>query len=158
MKGIQMANMGRRGAVWGAAAAVSVMFMGAASVPAEAASAPVQRLKVSCGNPELKVWYDSDQFGKYLKVWFQTAKGCPKGRRVDSLGGQIYCKSSSGPKLVYRENVTRKKAPVETLTKTLPSKSKCKSFYAEAKIAYKIGEITPVFKDTWHWNWGNYPA
>ncbi|MEU2717852.1 hypothetical protein [Streptomyces sp. NPDC007205] len=156
-----MANVGRRGAVWAAAAAVSMLTMGAASVPAEAAAAPAPGLKVSCGSPELKVWYDSDQFGKYLKVWFQTAKGCPRGRQVDNLGGQIYCKSPSGrAKLVYRDSVMRAKAPVETLTKALPPKNQCKSFYAEAKVVYRIGDshLTPVYKDTWHWNWGEYPA
>ncbi|MER6028073.1 hypothetical protein [Streptomyces sp. NPDC001851] len=156
-----MTNVRRRGAVWAAAAAVGMLTMGAASVPAEAAAAPAPGLKVSCGNPEIKVWYDSDQFGKYLKVWFQTAKGCPRGRNVDNLGGQIYCTSPSGhAKLVYRDNVTRVKAPVETLTKALPPKSQCKSFYAEAKVVYRISDshLTPVYKDTWHWNWGEYPA
>ncbi|MES9521429.1 hypothetical protein [Streptomyces capoamus] len=156
-----MAGIARRGAAWGAAAAACLLTMGAASAPAEASPAPASNLRISCGNPELKVWYDQDQLGKYLKVWFQTPRGCPRGRRVDNLGGQIYCKSPSGhAKLVYRDNVMRTKAPAETITKALPPKSKCKSFYAEAKVVYMVldGHTTPVYKDTWHWNWGEYPA
>ncbi|MFF8407373.1 hypothetical protein ACF06P_37800 [Streptomyces sp. NPDC015684] len=154
-----MAEIARRGAIWGTVAAACLLTMGATTAPAQAAPDQSAAQRIHCGNPVLKVWYDQDQFGKYLKVWFQTARGCPKGRRVDNLGGQIYCKSPSGhAKLVYRDNVMRTKAPAETITKTLPPKSKCKSFYAEAKVVYVVGSVTPVFKDSWHWNWGGYPA
>lgn len=152
-----MANRARRGGVWGAAAAACLLTMGAATAPAEAAPVAASSAAIHCGNPILKAWYDSDQFGTYLKVWFQTDRGCPRGRGVANLGGQIYCKTRSGPKLVYRDSVANKKAPAETQTKALPPKSTCKSFWAEGTIIYRnVGRVP--FRDTWRWNWGDYPA
>ncbi|MFJ8201514.1 hypothetical protein [Streptomyces sp. NPDC096152] len=152
-----MADRARRGAVWGAAAAASLLTIGAATAPAAAApAASSSAAAIHCGNPVLKVWYDSDQFGTYLKAWFQTDRGCPRGRGVASLSGQIHC-FKPHPKVVYRDNVANKKAPAQTIIKALPPKSKCKTFYAEATIVYKNAGRVP-FRDTWRWNWGDYPA
>jgi len=149
-----MAKRVRRGAVWGAAAAACLLTTGAAATPAEAASVAVSGAALHCGAPVLKVWYDSDQFGTYLKAWFRSDPRCPKGaRRVENLSGQIYCKPHAA--LVYRERVAGK-TPVEILMKALPPKSKCKSFYAEASVLYAGWQQT--WTDKWKWNWGDYPA
>ncbi|MEU6245248.1 hypothetical protein GTW40_10330 [Streptomyces sp. SID4985] len=152
-------NRIRRGTVLGAAAAACLLTAGTIGTPAEAAPAAGPKtvaVAASCGNPVLKVWYDSDQFGTYLKAWFETARGCPKGRKVASLSGKIYCFKPKS-KLVYSASVAGKKAPTSTLIKALPPKNKCKTFYAESVIVYKGASRTP-FKDTWRWNWGGYPA
>ncbi|MFJ8358521.1 hypothetical protein [Streptomyces sp. NPDC093984] len=149
-------NWTRRGAAWGATAAACLLTMGAATAPAAATPAAASAAAVHCGNPILKVWYDSDQFGTYLKAWFETDRGCPRGREVASLAGQIHC-FKPRPKVVYRDNIADKKAPASTLVKALPPKSECKTFYAEATIVYKHAGRVP-FKDTWRWNWGEYPA
>ncbi|MFD7405309.1 hypothetical protein ACFV7R_22105 [Streptomyces sp. NPDC059866] len=103
-----------------------------------------------CGNPKLKVWYDSDQYGTYLKAWFKSSDGCRT--KVFNLLGQIYCTNPS--KKVYEKN-TSGRAPVETETKALPPKNKCKSFTAYAKIVYYPNA---EFDDRWSWKWGDYPA
>lgn len=146
-------NRARRGVSWGAAAAACLLTMGATT--ASAAAAPTSAA-VHCGNPVLKVWYDSDQFGTYLKAWFQTDRGCPRGRGVASLAGEIHCFKPQ-EKLVYKDQVAGKKAPAETITKALPPKSKCKTFYAKATIVYSSAGRVP-FSDSWRWNWGDYPA
>ncbi|MBN0046428.1 hypothetical protein JS756_20450 [Streptomyces actuosus] len=151
-----MANRLCRGAVFGAAAAASLLTMGASTATAQTAPTVASAAAVHCGKPILKVWYDSDQFGTYLKAWFETDKGCPKGRGVASLSGTIHCFKPKS-KVVYRDSIAGKKAPASTLIKALPPKSKCKSFYAEATIVYQYAGRVP-FKDTWRWNWGDYPA
>jgi hypothetical protein len=154
-----MTNRTRRGAALGAAAAACLLTVGGAPASAQAAPAAASAASaatVHCGNPVLKVWYDSDQYGTYLKAWFRTDTGCPKGRGVSSLVGKIYCFKPKS-KLVYSSSIAGKKAPAETATKALPAKSKCKSFYAEGTIVYKGGSRVP-YKDTWRWNWGEYPA
>ncbi|MFF3406396.1 hypothetical protein ACFYW8_09305 [Streptomyces sp. NPDC002742] len=147
----------RRGVAWGAALAAGLMTMGAAATPAQATpTAPASAAAVHCGNPVLKVWYDSDQFGTYLKAWFETDRGCPRGRKVASLWGKIHC-FDPRTKLVYSASVANKKAPTSTVIKALPPKSQCKAFYAESTIVYNGGGRVP-FKDTWRWKWGEYPA
>lgn len=138
--------------------ASSAMAMGAPSALAgptgeTGAAAP----KAGCGTPVLKAWYDSDQFGTYLKVWFETPKGCAKGTSVSSLSGNVNC--TSGPskgKRVYQEKKSGK-APLSTLTRSLPAKSKCGSFHATAGIGYTLGG-GKIWEDAWTWKWGNAPA
>ena len=104
-----------------------------------------------CTAPKLKVWYDSDQFGTYLKAWFESNPGCTA--RVKLLRGQIYCADPT--KKVYEEQVGPGRAPLETEISALPPKDKCKKFIANAKIDYYVGQD---FTDTWTWKWGDYPA
>lgn len=151
-----MANKVRRGTALGAAVAACLLTVGATPVAAQAAPAAPSAAAVHCGNPILKVWYDSDQFGTYLKAWFETDRGCPRGRGVASLAGKIHC-FKPAPKVVYSDSIAGERAPAETVTKALPPKSKCKEFYAEATIVYQGAGRTP-FKDTWRWKWGEYPA
>ncbi|MFE6624005.1 hypothetical protein [Streptomyces sp. NPDC057740] len=101
-----------------------------------------------CTSPKLKIWYDSDQYGSYLKAWFETNPGCTA--RVKFLRGQIFCDVGK----VYDKNV-KGRAPIETEMKTLPPKSKCKKFVAKAVINYYVGED---FEDMWTWKYGDYPA
>ncbi|MFQ3557227.1 hypothetical protein QZN11_10570 [Streptomyces gramineus] len=156
--GYLMADMVRRLTGWGAAVAAGLLVTGMGVLPAQAEPAAVSTsAAVHCGKPVLKVWYDRDQFGTYLKVWFQTDGGCPKGRKVSNLGGKIHCFEPHA-KLLYHESVVNKKAPTETITKAMPPKNKCKSFYAESTIVYKVGGARPAYKDSWRWNWGEYPA
>ncbi|NGN67389.1 hypothetical protein G5C51_26225 [Streptomyces sp. A7024] len=107
----------------------------------------------TCGAPEIHAWYDSDQFGTYLKVWFSTPSGCKKGGPVAALNGKVRCMKTG--KIVYNETETITTAPAETLIDALPSKRKCGSFYATAVVTY-VG--ASEHKDTWEWKWGNYPA
>ncbi|MGW1069336.1 hypothetical protein ACWD4F_33100 [Streptomyces aureus] len=147
----------RRSVAWSAALAAGLMTMGVTAAPAQANSAaPSGAAAVHCGNPKLKVWYDSDQFGTYLKAWFETDRGCPRGRGVTSFWGKIHC-FDPRPKMVYNDSVAGKRAPVSTIIKALPPKSQCKAFYAESTIVYSGGGRVP-FKDTWRWKWGEYPA
>ncbi|MFD8261383.1 hypothetical protein ACFV19_21165 [Streptomyces griseoluteus] len=151
-------NRMRRGMMLGAAAAACLLTVGAVGPSAGAAPAAGSgkvAAAAGCSTPVLKVWYDSDQFGTYLKAWFETDRGCPKGRRVASLSGKIYCFKPKS-KLVYSANVASKKAPASTLIQALPPKNKCKTFYAESTIVYTGSGRD--FKDTWRWNWGGYPA
>src|SRR4051794_30784076 len=113
-----MVNKVRRGTALGAAVAACLLTVGAAPVTAQAAPA------AHCGRPILKVWYDSDQFGTYLKAWFETDTGCPRGRRVASLVGKIHC-FKPAPKVVYSDSIASERAPAETLIKELPPKNKC---------------------------------
>ncbi|WP_343997980.1 hypothetical protein [Streptomyces thermocarboxydovorans] len=113
-------------------------------------TAPPAAAAGGCGKPQLKIWYDSDQYGSYLKAWFRTKPGCKA--KVMGLHGWIYCNKPA--KKVY-DKMTSGRAPVETETKTLPSKSKCKSFYAQARIIYYADTD---FHDAWSWKWGDYPA
>lgn len=141
-----------------AAAAACAMAMGVVAAPAADAApvAPaVAAVKAKCGATDLKAWYDKDQDGTFLKVWFQTAKGCKKGRKISSLVGEIYCVTTK--KRVYRQNVAAKKAPYSTLIQALPPKNKCKDFWAKSSIVYSNAK-TVVFKDTWRWKWGDQPA
>jgi hypothetical protein len=140
------------------AAAACALAMGVVAAPAAEAApvaAPAAAVKGTCGAPELKAWYDSDQFGTYLKVWFKTAKGCKKGRKIANFSGDIYCVTTK--KRVYRVNVASKKAPYSTVIKGMPPKNKCKQFWATSTIVYSDAKRTP-FKDTWRWNWGDHPA
>jgi hypothetical protein len=146
---LRAARKGRKG---GAIALVSLVALVATSTPALASETSSARGR--CGNPVIDVWYDSDQYGRYMKVDFGTAKGCPRGRKVFGLAGKIWCRS--GPKkgdVVYF-NRTSGKAPLSTITKSLPPKRKCGSFYAESQIRF----VTQDYLDEWHWKWGNYPA
>ncbi|MFE0256099.1 hypothetical protein [Streptomyces sp. NPDC059010] len=104
-----------------------------------------------CTSPKLKVWYDSDQFGTYLKVWFESNPGCTA--RVKFLKGQIWC--GDPVKKVYNEYVGPGRAPLETEMHTLPPKNKCKKLVAKGQIDYYVGED---FSDMWTWKWGDYPA
>jgi hypothetical protein len=127
-----MTNRTRRGAALGAAAAACLLTVGGAPASAQAAPAAASAAAAHCGNPVLKV------------------------RGVTSLSGKIYCFKPKS-KLVYSDSIAGKKAPAETAAKALPAKSKCKSFYAEGVIVYK-GASRLQYKDTWRWNWGEYPA
>ena len=128
----------------------SVVLAGAVLVSSAAVITATPAAAAGCGAPQLRVWYDSDQFGTYLKAWFRTRPGCTA--KVFSLRGNIYCINPT--KKVY-EKATSGTAPVETETKTLPPKNKCKSFSANAKIIYYPDMD---FSDAWTWKWGDYPA
>lgn len=103
-----------------------------------------------CGKPQINVWYDSDQFGTYLKVDFSRKSSCHAG--VAALKATVYCQSHAGR--VYDEHVG---GEPRTVTRSLPSKSKCSSFYATAKIVY-YAQPSENYTDSWRWDWGNYPA
>lgn len=142
----------RRSLVVGAVGCL--LTVGAGVMPAAASPAGASGATVHCGAPKLEVWYDSDQFGTYLKAYFRSDPRCPRGvRHVENLSGTIYCKPNGGR--VYRERVSGG-TPVETIVKALPTKSKCQSFYAEGSILYR--GWTQPYKDTWQWKWGDYPA
>lgn len=122
---------------------------------ATAASSDAE-IRGKCGNPDIHAWYDQDQYGKYLKIYFETPPGCSKGRE-SGLYGEVTC--TAGPRQgdrLYKE-IKNGNAPVKTLVRALPPKSQCKSFYAYADVVYD-GFATTPFRDTWRWNWGNYPA
>ncbi|GGN71923.1 hypothetical protein GCM10011579_048660 [Streptomyces albiflavescens] len=127
-----------------------MVLAGAVLVSSAAVATATPAAAAGCGRPQLKVWYDSDQFGTYLKAWFKSPAGCRT--QVFSLKGQIYC--GDPVKKVY-DKTTSGRAPVETETKALPPKSKCKKFVATAKIVY-YPDVD--FTDTWTWKWGDYPA
>ncbi|MEU3820018.1 hypothetical protein AB0E74_10450 [Streptomyces sp. NPDC030392] len=146
-------RIGRWGAAFATTAAFTLTATPAMAAPAATAPTATAAITASCGAPKIDAWYDSDQYGSYLKVHFASPSGCGKGKRVNVFWGKIWCKSTK--KLVYSSNVAGK-TPIQTALKTLPPKSKCKSFYAEASITYSIPATT--FDDSWHWNWGNAPA
>ncbi|MFG2366920.1 hypothetical protein ACGFY3_35700 [Streptomyces mirabilis] len=102
-----------------------------------------------CGAPSINVWYDADQFGKYLKVDFSRKSGCRAS--VGSIKGEVVCKTTG--KRVYYESEARKNS---TVTQALPDKSKCKSFWAQGTMTY-LG-VGGYYQDSWQWTWGNYPA
>ncbi|MFE2579854.1 hypothetical protein [Streptomyces sp. NPDC059378] len=85
-----------------------------------------------------------------MKAWFRTNPGCTA--RVFNLQGQIFC---TNPTKKLYDHKTSGRAPVETETKALPPKNKCKSFSAFAKITYYPDSD---FTDLWTWKWGDYPA
>ncbi|MEU9661177.1 hypothetical protein [Streptomyces chartreusis] len=134
-------TLARRGSLVVAGALLASSATMVTATPAAAAG---------CTAPKLKVWYDSDQFGTYLKAWFETNRGCTA--RVQKLWGQIYC--GDPVKKVYDKSAMGR-APLETEMKTLPPKSRCKKFVAKAVINYYVGED---FDDMWTWKWGDYPA
>jgi hypothetical protein len=153
-----MTGIGTRKRLKQAVVAVGcTLALAGATVPAAGATptlvAGASAAAGKCGAPAIDAWYDRDQFGVYLKVSFKTAKGCPKGRRVGNLNGEVYCKTTG--KRVYLDNA-RGKAPLESEIKTMPSKKKCKSFFAMATIYYPPS--AKDFTDQWHWRWGDYPA
>ncbi|WP_018654992.1 hypothetical protein [Actinomadura flavalba] len=146
----------RTGRLIGAGA---LLAAGALAVPAPAAAAPGPApvaAAATCGDPEFKVWYDSDQYGKYLKVWFQTAKGCPKSKKVGQLTGSVYCKAGKKKNKRVYYATARGNPKVETLIAALPPKSQCSKFLATGTIHYLPS--AKEYKDDWAFTWGNYPA
>ncbi|MEU4484986.1 hypothetical protein AB0H94_08835 [Streptomyces purpurascens] len=109
----------------------------------------VVQAAAGCGGPKINAWYDSDQFGTYLKVDFSRKAGCRA--RVGSIKGEVVCKTTG--KRVYYESEALKNS---TIVRSLPSKSKCKSFWAQGTITYVA--VSGSYQDTWQWEWGNYPA
>ncbi|MDI2131351.1 hypothetical protein [Yinghuangia seranimata] len=127
---------------------------GAAPSPAAPKPSPVEAAAVAsgvCNYPSIELWYDSDQYGSYRKVWFKSTPSCPRGVLI-TLNATIYCTSPRGT-LVYREHATGR-TPLELPMRNLPAKAQCKTFHAEATQ----GIIDNAFLDLWTWNNGNYPA
>lgn len=150
---MQDRNTGRTARRWITATACS-LAMAFPATPAMAAQNGDLSAAASCGAPEIDAWYDSDQSGTYLKVDFSTPPGCGKTRTVHALGAKIWCNPKG--KVVYHETIANKRTPTKTLIRALPNKRECPRFYAEATVTYR--GTTEAFEDTWHWNWGNYPA
>jgi hypothetical protein len=125
-----------------------VLLLGAAPAVAMPTNT-VARVSAGCGAPQINAWYDSDQFGTYLKVDFSRKSSCRA--RVGSIKGEVVCKTTG--KRVYYESEALKN---RTLIRALPSKSKCKSFWAQGTITY-VG-VPDNYQDSWQWAWGDYPA
>lgn len=133
----------------GAAAVGGSLVLLLAAGPAMAAPTAGVVTARGCGAPKINAWYDSDQFGTYLKVDFSRKSTCHG--RVATIKGEVDCKTTH--KRVYYESEVLKNS---TITRSLPGKGECKSFWAQGTITY-VG-MTLNFQDTWQWNWGNYPA
>ncbi|MET8831614.1 hypothetical protein ABZX40_37940 [Streptomyces sp. NPDC004610] len=147
---------GFKQAALSAVAAATLLTGTSETVGAATPQAAPAAARAKCGAPEIKVWYDRDQYGSYLKAWFKTASSCPRNRPVAAMVGEILC--LAGPKkgkLVYKIN-TAGKTPLATDMRTLPRKNQCSRFKAFGVLAFRGTAIE--FADEWLWSHGNYPA